>query len=376
VARYLVQDLGDDPRKKAEQIAIGQTAGAWAELREPEKAAVQPHLGAVRSVEELAPAGASRRALVEIEIPLANVGGDLGALMTACFGKVSMDGAIRWVDLEVPSGWPAPAGPASGIEGLRDRWEWPADRPPLMAILKPCLGLAPRDLARLFETAARGGVDIVKDDEVLAGEAQDGDGPVRRVEACRQAAERARSETGKRCRYAIHLSGPADTLAERAERLVAAGAECLLLNVFVYGLPWLHALRRRVGERVALMAHPAFSGAITGSAAHGVAAPLLLGKLLRLAGADLALFPSPYGTVALPKEVALDIARAHTRPLGAVRRSFPVPSAGIKATAVRNIVADFGVDVVVNAGTGIFGHADGALAGARAFVKAIDEATT
>jgi 2,3-diketo-5-methylthiopentyl-1-phosphate enolase len=384
VARYLVSGVVSDLEKRAEQIAIGQTAGAYRELSPELREAVRPHLGRVLSVIELPPdespldetaRGRSRSALLEIAFPVANVGTDLGALVTACFGKVSMDGAIRWLDLRVPASWARTlGGPALGVEGLRARWSLPAGRPPLMAILKPCLGVAPAELAKLFEAAARGGVDIVKDDEVLAGEAQEGDGPLRRLLACRAAAERAERTTGKRCRYAIHLSGPVDELVPRAERLAAEGAECFLVNAFVYGLPLLHALRRRLGGRAALMAHPAFSGAVTGSSTHGVASPLLLGKLPRLAGADLVLFPSPYGTVSLRREVALEVARGHASPIPGVARSFPVPSAGIQAQVVPSIVADFGTDAVVNAGTGIFGHPDGAEAGARAFVKAIDAA--
>jgi 2,3-diketo-5-methylthiopentyl-1-phosphate enolase len=369
VATYRLESAVD-LEKKAQAIAVGQTAGAWDELSPREREAVRPHLGSVVSAQKAAD-GSGR---VEIAIPVANVGNDVGALVTACFGKVSMDGAIRWLDLRVPAGWPTPAGPALGVERLRERWGLAPGRPPLMAILKPCLGLSPDELAGLFEAAARGGVDIVKDDEVLAGDAQEGDAPLRRLEACRAAAERASRESGKLCRYAIHLSGPADELGERAERLVAAGAECLLVNVFVYGLPWLHALRRKLDGRAAIMAHPAFSGAITGSATHGVAAPLLLGKLPRLLGADLVLFPSPYGTVALPKPVAVEIGREHHRPHESVPRSFPVPSAGIKPAAVPEILQDFGRDAVVNAGTGIFGHKEGATAGARAFARAIDEA--
>ena len=76
--------------------------------------------------------------------------------------------------------------------------------------------------------------------------------------------------------------------------------------------------------------------------------------------------PVPAG-VALPRETALDVARA-------LAPAFPVPSAGIKASAVPDIVKDFGTDVVVNAGTAVFGHPDGPVAGAESFVRAIDAA--
>ncbi len=39
-----------------------------------------------------------------------------------------------------------------------------------------------------------------------------------------------------------------------------------------------------------------------------------------------------------------------------------------------DLIRDFGRDVVINAGGGIHGHPDGAIAGARAFRQAIDAA--
>lgn len=55
-----------------------------------------------------------------------------------------------------------------------------------------------------------------------------------------------------------------------------------------------------------------------------------------------------------------------------LRKSFPVPSAGIHPGLVPLIHRDFGLDVVVNAGGGIHGHPLGTAAGGRAFRQAID----
>ncbi|MET3292686.1 UNVERIFIED_CONTAM: ribulose 1,5-bisphosphate carboxylase large subunit-like protein [Brevibacillus sp. OAP136] len=104
---------------------------------------------------------------------------------------------------------------------------------------------------------------------------------------------------------------------------------------------------------------------------YGIATPLLLGKLMRLAGADLVLFPSPYGNVALDKTEALQLSQNLLDPSVTLKRPFPVPSAGIHPGLVPQLFADFGVDQVVNAGGGIHGHPGGATAGAKAFVDAI-----
>ncbi len=80
-----------------------------------------------------------------------------------------------------------------------------------------------------------------------------------------------------------------------------AGADILLFNVFSYGLDVLQSLAEDDEIPVPIMAHPAVSGAYSASKLYGVSSPLLLGKLLRYAGADFSLFPSPYGSVALEK---------------------------------------------------------------------------
>ncbi|TGV05263.1 2,3-diketo-5-methylthiopentyl-1-phosphate enolase, partial [Mesorhizobium sp. M00.F.Ca.ET.186.01.1.1] len=71
----------------------------------------------------------------------------------------------------------------------------------------------------------------------------------------------------------------------------------------------------------------------------------------------------------------LQLATNLTTPLEGVRRSFPVPSAGIHPGLVPQLYADFGLDQIVNAGGGIHGHPGGATAGAKAFVDAIAAVT-
>jgi 2,3-diketo-5-methylthiopentyl-1-phosphate enolase len=105
---------------------------------------------------------------------------------------------------------------------------------------------------------------------------------------------------------------------------------------------------------------------------HGISAPLLLGKLIRIAGADLSLFPSPYGSVVMPKEENLAVRDALLNDMLPQAAVFPVPSAGIHPGLVPLILRDFGPEVVVNAGGGVHGHPDGAAAGGQAFRQAVE----
>jgi 2,3-diketo-5-methylthiopentyl-1-phosphate enolase len=109
---------------------------------------------------------------------------------------------------------------------------------------------------------------------------------------------------------------------------------------------------------------------------------------MRIAGADLVLFPSPYGSVVMPREENMaikhvlltnDIEKDYLYlPSGQssgnnnqLQASFPVPSAGIHPGLVPLILRDFGHNVVVNAGGGIHGHPLGTIAGGQAFHQAI-----
>src|SRR5690606_27359641 len=126
-------------------------------------------------------------------------------------------------------------------------------------------------------------------------------------------------ETGQKLLYAVNLTGPTFELAANAKRAIAAGANALLFNVLAYGYDALYELSRDPDIHVPIAAHPAMAGAFYPSPHYGIAAPVLLGKLMRLAGADLVLFPSPYGSVVMPKEENLAVKDALLDPAASIR---------------------------------------------------------
>ena len=138
-----------------------------------------------------------------------------------------------------------------------------------------------------------------------------------------------------------------------------------------YGLDVLQQLVEHPEVNVPIMAHPALSGAMISSPYYGLSSQVLLGTLTRLAGADFSLFPSPYGSVALEKSQAIATAEACLA-LNGFNQTLPVPSAGIHPGMVPQLIQDFGIDSVINAGGGIHGHPLGAAGGGLAFRDAID----
>lgn len=369
-AKYLVSDEVDF-HKKAEKIAVGLTVGTWTGLSLQEKERFSRHLGKVLDVQILSDNRlGQRRALLSIGFPIDNVTADLPSILTTIFGKGSMDGKIRLVDVELPNELKAQfPGPRFGIEGIRDSLGV-YDRPLLMSIFKQCIGLNLDELVQGYQNQVNGEVDLIKDDEIFFRDEQaPGEKRIRLFEEYNRDHY---EKTGQKVLYAVNLTGPVTEIVDRAKRYVDAGASSLLLNVFPYGLDVLHRLAADPEIAVPIMAHPALAGAYYPSAEYGIGASLLFGKFLRWAGADLVLYPSPYGSVALPEADAQVIAHYLREKDSYHLPSFPVPSAGIHPGLVPLLHEDLGNDFVVNAGGGIHGHPQGSIAGGKAFRQAIE----
>src|SRR5438874_3499499 len=169
--------------------------------------------------------------------PWRNWGPNLPQLMASVLvgegGETARFTRCRLVAMEWPDELVAAlgGGPRFGLEGVR-AWLGPSadGRPLLGGIVKPSLGLGPSEVAATAAALASGGCDFVKDDELLA----DPDwGPlsdrVRRVADALGALRRP-------CLYAANVSGPVDTLLERAAPAVAAGAGAIMVNAVATGL--------------------------------------------------------------------------------------------------------------------------------------------
>ncbi|MBA2872720.1 2,3-diketo-5-methylthiopentyl-1-phosphate enolase [Anoxybacillus calidus] len=376
IATYLIHDV-KDLEKKAEGIALGLTVGSWTDLPLLEQEQLRKHKGTVISIIPLEENERTNqylgkkvnRALVKIAYPSANFSADLPAILTTVFGKLSLDGEVKLIDLqfsnELKQAFP---GPRYGIEGIRKKLGV-YDRPLVMSIFKGVIGRSLEYLSEQLKEQALGGVDLIKDDEILFENERT---PFeKRIAVGKAVLQEVYEKTGQKTLYAVNLSGKTFELKDKAKRAVELGADILLFNVFAYGLDVLQGLREDKEIEIPIMAHPAVSGALTSSEFYGIASPLLLGKLLRLAGADFSLFPSPYGSVALDKSEAQSIADELTKEDEQLKRTFPVPSAGIHPGLVPLLVRDFGNDCVINAGGGVHGHPDGAVGGGKAFRSAV-----
>ncbi|MCA0173300.1 2,3-diketo-5-methylthiopentyl-1-phosphate enolase [Bacillus sp. RAR_GA_16] len=368
IATYLVNN-DHQLAQRAESIALGLTVGTWTNLPLLEKEQLKKHKGEVVRVEER-----EEKGIIVISYPVINFSADIPAILTTVFGKLSLDGEIKLIDLdfsdELLQAFP---GPAHGIEGIRELAN-AHDRPLVMSIFKGVIGKPLHELEQQMQAQALGKVDFVKDDEILF---ENELSPLeKRVPALKKVLDETSELTGKRTRYAVNVTGRTANIKDQAKRAVELGADALLFNVFTYGLDVLQSLAEDKDIPVPIMAHPSFSGAMAASSTYGVSYSLLLGKLLRIAGADFSLFPSPYGSVALNRVEALATAAFLTEETSRLKKTFPVPSAGIHPGLVPLLIQDFGSDCVINAGGGIHGHPGGAASGGKAFHDAVKAVLT
>jgi 2,3-diketo-5-methylthiopentyl-1-phosphate enolase len=342
-----------DAQRQAKIIAVGQTAGSWDERFTHRETQLREHLAEVVSVENQ---------VARVRFPVFNTENDISSLLTMIFGKYSMAGRTKVIGVHLPENYGTR--PKLGMSGIRERLGV-NDRPLIMAIFKPALGLSADDHAVILKEVAFAGLDIIKDDEIL------GDLAVAptldRLVACRRVLHEVKEKTGRTVLYAVNVTGKADRLLEKARLLVENGANALLLNVLTYGFSVLEALAADPDINVPIFAHPAFAGAMCASPDTGLSYPVVLGTLMAHAGADAVLYPASYGSLPFDRQEESQI-----KEILRSRNVFPVPSAGIHPGIVPRALADYGQNVILNAGTGIMDHPQSPAAGVKAFFEALE----
>ncbi len=295
----------------------------------------------------------------------AELAGDLFGLLAVAIGNAPMYGGVRLVELQPPRALlEALPGPNHGVQGVR-RLCGVLGRPLLATALKP-QGSSVSELASIGEAFARGGGDLVKDDQNLT----DGFEAFRsRVTACAEAVERGNQATGRRCLYLPHAGARAEELERYVEFVAEAGLPGVLICPMITGLDTMRALAERYP--LIFMGHPSLTGAYTHAPGHGVAHGVLLGTLFRLAGTDISVFPDAGGRFRYTAAECADITERLREPLGALRPAWPSPAGGMGPGDVGRICGTYGPDTVLLIGGALLGHPDGIEAGTREILDRI-----
>ena len=378
IVTYLASFPSDIPIPKlAPALAIEQSTGTWIPVPGETPEVRRRHVAKVIGVYEVPDLEFSvpksletRNYVIQIAYPEVNIGEQIPMLLTTVVGNVSMAGRIKVLDIRFPEKYVKGfQGPKFGIEGIRKLLGVPK-RPLLNNMIKPCTGYPPEVGVELFRAAALGGCDIVKDDELLANasfnEVQ------ARVKLYMEAERQVYEETGEHTLYTVNVTDSIPKVFENAKRAVDLGCNAIMVNYLAVGFPVLQALAEDPEINVPILAHMDVAGAMYMSPFHGISSHLVLGKLPRLAGADIVVFPAPYGKAPVLKHKFENVAKNLAFPFYHIKPAFPMPSGGITPSMVPEVMKDLGTDIVIGSGGAIHAHPQGPVAGAKAFRQAIE----
>lgn len=364
-------------------LAIEQSTGTWTPVPGETPEVRAKHVAKVVNVfeapehEYIVPEEVKERQwIVQVAFPAANIENQIPMLLTACLGNISMAGKLKLLDLRMPKAiLDGYQGPKFGIDGIYKCLGIPKNkhRPLLNNMIKPCSGYPVKVGTELFYQAARGGCDVIKDDELIADMAYNH--VMDRVKAYMKMEKRVFEETGEHTLYTVNVTDRLPKMFDLAHAVVEAGGNALMVNYLAIGPEAMRTLAEDKNINVPILAHMDCAGAYYMSPYHGVASSIILGKLPRLAGADTVVVPFALGGKApyLPERFR-QVVQTLTYPFGKLKPMMPMPSGGITPVNVPDIVGALGSECMIGSGGGVHAHPDGPVSGGKAFRQAIDAA--
>ncbi len=377
LAKYVISANTKDYVKLAAEIAVEQTVGTWVKVPLETEELIQTHGGKVVSVFEVpdytyeAATEGPRTIVLEVAFPVINFGNQIPMLLSTVIGNISMLGSLKLVDLSLPRSFTDPfPGPRFGVKGIREYLNVP-ERPVTNCMIKPCSGLSPEQAGEQFYEAALGGIDIVKDDELIANASYSS--VAERAAICMAAEKRAYEETGERTYYAVNVTDSPKRMLDNVKAAMDAGVNMIMVNFLTAGIGSLRMLAD-MDLGVPLMAHPDFAGTYSWAPETGMSAHLTLGKLVRLAGADIVVYPISHGKIPIRQEAYVKIAMALQDDFAGKKPAWPMPGGGTHAGMTELMVDELGKDVILGCGAAVHAHPMGTQAGARSLRQAVEAA--
>ncbi|MEF9426908.1 MAG: RuBisCO large subunit C-terminal-like domain-containing protein [Candidatus Mariimomonas ferrooxydans] len=378
IASYFFRSTKDsDVYEKAKSFAVGQTLGTWLPVPGITDDMRKKYGGRITAIYDVPPAELTGDVpeetshIIQIAFPDENFSPQFPMLITTLLGNdVSTSAQVKLIDLKFSKKFLSHfKGPRYGIDRIYEYFGI-EKRSIVLNMIKPCLGYTPDEGAKIFKEIASGGVDLIKDDELLADTIYSSIPD--RVRSYTESARQVEEETGHLTRYCVNITDRQDKMKEHAHRAVEAGAGALLVNFVATGLGALQALAEDPAITVPLVGHYASVGAISESPNTGISTHLMLGKLTRMAGADVCMFSSPYSTYPFLKRRYFQIADAQRLPLYDVLPTMPLIGGGITPNSVRKITADLGKEIMLAVGGAILGHPMGPAQGAKAIMQTVE----
>lgn len=353
----------------AAAIATEQSTGTWTSISTLKDDVFQRLSGKVIDI---------KGRLATIAFPIEDFSLDIGGVPQILsviagnlFGLEALKG-VRLEDVHFPAAIVKEfKGPKFGVEGMRRILKRP-EKPLIGTIVKPKIGLSPKEMAMYVYEAGMGGLTNSKDDETLVNQKfcplED------RVVAIAEALDRVRSESGHVMIHAINISTRSDKIVEIAERVQELGASEIMIDVLTCGFAAVQAVAEDPSIKVPIHVHRTMHAAMTRNKDHGIAMKPLA-RLVRMCGGD-ALHIGTFGVGKMkgsPRE-DLESQAACSEEFFGLKSLVSVCSGGVYPALVPELMKIAGNDIQIQAGGGVAGHPLGVRAGAIAMVQAVDAA--
>jgi ribulose-bisphosphate carboxylase large chain len=374
-------ECAGDPREAAAHLCSEQSTAQWHRVGIDEdfrprfaakvlELSAEPQPSGFSIDVTCAATGPVHAVRVTIAHPHGNFGPKLPNLLSAVCGEGVYFAPgiplIRLQDIRFPDNYlDAFQGPQFGIAGLRHLLQ-AFDRPIFFGVIKPNIGLSAEPFAELGYQSWIGGLDIAKDDEMLAD--VDWCPLAERAAALGAARRRAEQETGVPKMYLANITDEVDQLIPLHDLAVKNGANALLVNAMPVGLSGVRMLRKHA--TVPLIAHFPFIAAFSRLARYGIHSRVLT-RLQRLAGFDVVIMPGFGPRMMTPEHEVLECVRACLEPMGPIKTCLPVPGGSDNALTLEGLYRKVGTtDFGFVPGRGVFGHPMGPAGGAASIRQA------
>lgn len=304
--------------------------------------------------------------LVEIAFPVANTDfetdGVSHLLCQLMGGHVDIDivTKCRLIKLELPlSVTKHFLGPKYGITGFRKLTDQ-YNKPLFGSIVKPKIGITPEILLEMVKQMVDGGVDFIKEDEIMSNPSI---APLdRRVDIVANYL----AKQSRKIVFCHTINCDPHVVVDRVKRVNELGGNGVHINVFS-GLGVYNSIRKL---DLPLYLHYQSSGGKVFTDVHhrfSISWPVMC-QLATLMGVDTIQTGMIGGySNDNPLEIlkCLEILRAGN--------TVPALSCGMHPGLVDRVTAEVGIDYLANAGGSVHGHPGGTVAGAKAMRQAIDK---
>ena len=355
--------------KAAEAIAAEQSTGTWTGISTLNDEVFRNYAAKVTAIDG---------DMVTIAFPEADFSIKVGAVPQILsvisgnlYGLSALKG-VRLEDVEFPKGILRQyKGPKFGDAGLREILHRP-EKPLVGTIVKPKIGLSPKDTAKYIYEAGSGGLTNGKDDETLVDQAFC---PIEdRTKAVAEALDRLRGE-GHYMVHAINISTNGQDVRELAEDAQKWGASQLMIDVLTCGYGAIQAVAEDPKIKVPIHVHRTMHAAMTKDPTNGISMRVIA-KLVRMCGGDAL----HIGTLGVGKmEGAITEGKQNQLACQSddvpYKKVMPVCSGGMYPGIVPAVIKAAGTNnLQIQAGGGVAGHPEGVRAGAKAMCQAVDSA--